>query len=753
MQASETFSPHQKIVGFSAVLLFLCLLYAQRSQSQNPCLKAQSFHVVVLGSSTAAGVGPSTGDSSWVSRYRRYLQTINQQNQVTNLAVGGYTTYRIMPDSFASLPNRPQPNPNRNISEAIRRQADAIIVNMPSNDVANNYTVAEQLSNFRDIAATADSAGIPIWICTVQPRTFSTSQWQTQLAVRDSINQIFGAQAIDFWTGLPNNTNGILPAFDSGDGVHLNDAGHKLLADRMVAKNIPGQLVDTLAQPDVFAFGLSRAGGACASAQDTFLIHISNKGTLVNYPLPIQWHLQQNGVNQVFNDTLYGGVAPCSDTVLKANFNTALGGAFNLRVFLQTQQDSILQNDTVNLTFTVKSLPTISAQGDSVCRGEKATLFASGGDTIRWYDAQGNWISSGDSLILDSLTQNTVFYAEAATGPFYHTASLSTITNTNVNWRGIMFSLVASDTAVVDSLSLKVQSAGTYNLNAYYLNGDYQGLEASPSAWTFWGSDSVQTFQNDSFTNALFGPLSIPAGDTLSIYLQMPAGSNLQYSNQGQARTFSDTVLSLIGGTGVAGQFGTTYFPRIFSGGIYYHYGSKPEGQCQKDTMVEAVVRRPKLNVLPDTLYLNLGDLVPFQIPGGYSQVRWSNGGSGSSFVLNANNYRIGRWQTLRVAANNRFGCIAEDSLKFIIYDPLQIIHPKKPAFKLYPNPNFGSFWLELPAATPGMLAIYNTTGQKVWQKEVVPKQKLNLNLAPGVYFLKSRSAAGEVISFKVLQP
>jgi hypothetical protein len=48
----------------------------------------------------------------------------------------------------------------------------------------------------------------------------------------------FGEKVFDFWTGLGiSGGNGINPLYDT-DGVHMNDAGHQILFDRIVAKNI-----------------------------------------------------------------------------------------------------------------------------------------------------------------------------------------------------------------------------------------------------------------------------------------------------------------------------------------------------------------------------------------------------------------------------------------------------------------------------------------------------------------------------------
>lgn len=197
---------------------------------------------VVLGSSTAAGTGPKPIDSAWVWRYREYLFQKNTSTQVLNLAVGGYTTYHIMPDDFVSPSGRPQRVLGRNITTALLASPNAIIINMPSNDAANNYPVSEQVSNYNVIMAKANEKNVPVWVATPQPRNFSQSQIDIQLAMVDTTYKMFGEKAIDFWTTIANFDSRINPLYNSGDGVHLNNAGHQLLFSRVVDEKILEQI-------------------------------------------------------------------------------------------------------------------------------------------------------------------------------------------------------------------------------------------------------------------------------------------------------------------------------------------------------------------------------------------------------------------------------------------------------------------------------------------------------------------------------
>lgn len=196
--------------------------------------------VVVLGSSTAEGTGASSMSASWVGLFSKAIYQKNTRLSVVNLGKGGYTTYHIMPTGYTA----PQGvnvavDVNRNITKALSYNPIAIIVNMPSNDTANGYSVADQLSNFNTLNNTASGSAVPMWITTTQPRNFSeATKIQDQIAVRDGILSTFGAKAIDFWTDIAAANGTILSTLNYGDGVHLNDAGHSLLYNRVLATGI-----------------------------------------------------------------------------------------------------------------------------------------------------------------------------------------------------------------------------------------------------------------------------------------------------------------------------------------------------------------------------------------------------------------------------------------------------------------------------------------------------------------------------------
>ncbi len=72
--------------------------------------KEDAIKIVVLVSSTAAGTGPKDSKNAWVNRYRRKVIRSNGYNEVINLAVGGYTTYQLLPSNAKLKANRPKPD-------------------------------------------------------------------------------------------------------------------------------------------------------------------------------------------------------------------------------------------------------------------------------------------------------------------------------------------------------------------------------------------------------------------------------------------------------------------------------------------------------------------------------------------------------------------------------------------------------------------------------------------------------------------
>lgn len=213
----------------------LCLIGASycHGQDSDQVICNRPWKIVVLGSSTAFGTGASVSDSAWVPKFRAYVRRKNSSSQVYNLGIPGLKTYQnLRPDGYIPPPSRPAPYLGYNITAALAYNPDAIIINMPSNDAANNYTIAEQQANFEAVKQIADSVGITLWVTTTQPRNGMTSEQMLSLTtMRDWIETRFGNNAIDFWDGIANS-NGTINSLYYFDNVHVNNAGHEIFYRR-----------------------------------------------------------------------------------------------------------------------------------------------------------------------------------------------------------------------------------------------------------------------------------------------------------------------------------------------------------------------------------------------------------------------------------------------------------------------------------------------------------------------------------------
>lgn len=242
----------------TVILLLLLYVIEPAANAQN-C--STPFRIVVLGSSTAAGMG-ATPNHGWVALYTAYLKTINTAYQVHNLAVGGYTTYDICPTGFVPPASRPVPDTAHNITKALSLNPDAIIINLPTNDVGRGYTLLEQQNNYKRIVAAATARGVKVWVTSTQPRNDYSAQMVANLkAMRDWTFSYFGDRSLDFWSGMSQPNDSIKWAYSYGDGIHLNNAGHQVLYTRAVARNIPTVLCGNSAAVTLSSFTLTKPSG------------------------------------------------------------------------------------------------------------------------------------------------------------------------------------------------------------------------------------------------------------------------------------------------------------------------------------------------------------------------------------------------------------------------------------------------------------------------------------------------------------
>ena len=196
----------------------------------------------VIGSSTAAGVG-ATANHGWVDLLR--AEYAARGATVVDLANGGSVTFQGLPSATAPAPGRPAPDPAHNIDAALARNPTLVLVSYPSNDTAAGYSADETVGNLLAIRAAAADRGVPALVTSTQPNhAVPTAAQAATIAQIDSrLAGAVGACFVDVRSALATANNTLDPRWDSGDGQHLNDAGHAIVFGRIKAVLESGQCV------------------------------------------------------------------------------------------------------------------------------------------------------------------------------------------------------------------------------------------------------------------------------------------------------------------------------------------------------------------------------------------------------------------------------------------------------------------------------------------------------------------------------
>lgn len=186
----------------------------------------ESVDIVVLGSSTAKGA-EVVANKSWVARLDSTMTANNANYTLTNLATNGFNTYHVRETGTSG--GGFTADPNSNITAALALNPDIIIVNLPTNNVNDNISASTTVAHYNELLNLASAQGVKIFFTTSQPRNFSIASKRDLLQTEaEAVRASLGDRVIDIYDHLTDFNNGkvIKSEFDSGDGVHVNDAGH-----------------------------------------------------------------------------------------------------------------------------------------------------------------------------------------------------------------------------------------------------------------------------------------------------------------------------------------------------------------------------------------------------------------------------------------------------------------------------------------------------------------------------------------------
>lgn len=174
--------------------------------------------IVVIGSSTAAGVGATAGQS-WFEQMRRMGYSMSSQ------AVAGST-----------------------LSDAIRTgcvfngdclptaQRPILIVHFPTNDIATGRPPDEVLESFRWIADWCTDRNIDFIFASIQPRNLPIEQREALRSVDRMLADQYPDRYVSVYKLLATRDGRIHPHFSAGDQIHVVDAAHAAIAQELHRK-------------------------------------------------------------------------------------------------------------------------------------------------------------------------------------------------------------------------------------------------------------------------------------------------------------------------------------------------------------------------------------------------------------------------------------------------------------------------------------------------------------------------------------
>jgi acyl-CoA thioesterase I len=197
---------------------------------------------LVLGSSSAAGAGASRYRHSWAGQLAARVS--DNGAELINIARGGYTTYQALSADCDVDVKRPQPDPEHNIDRAIALGADIVVVSFPSNDAALGYSAEEAAANIVLMRAQLAQRNTPLLVLSAQPRALTAQKQALLVKFNRLLQPLLGPCFVDVFSQLHATDLTILPQYDSGDGVHLNDAGHALVYQQLVQRLNDGSCIN-----------------------------------------------------------------------------------------------------------------------------------------------------------------------------------------------------------------------------------------------------------------------------------------------------------------------------------------------------------------------------------------------------------------------------------------------------------------------------------------------------------------------------
>lgn len=478
----------------------------------------------------------------------------------------------------------------------------------------------------------------------------------------------------------------------------------------------------------------SPADGACTSNQLPATVVVRNEGTLNVSSFSVQLNMTgaaTGSLTQTFSRTILPG-----DTaqLTLGNLNTQSGGLIQLTAVVNTSNDRDIDNDSLNVSRLIDVIinPVILSSADTVCSGTQVLLRndpSTGAQNIGWFDAQGNQIGSGDSL-LTTVNQSTTIGARVLGKTRY---SIGPADSTFGNAQ-------AFSEFTVGNNYLRVQVLQPIRL---------RGMRVYPNR-----SGNIGFVIRDDATNAVVLSQNIPVSQTtayapVEVAVDINLSPGIYRLSPTNNQTAGGMVFNNSGATfpyGQAGVFTILGTNSTNVGNYYYFYNLQVDfGSCPSPLVNKNLVVRPA----PVAAFTVDGSASPtYSFNASTStnaqSFEWNFGdGTTAQGTVVPKTYSASGTYAVRLIAIGACGRDTTTQNVQVTIGSSSVLDAVN-RLNIYPNPNNGQFVLEFEPlqAQSLQLVVRDMQGRQVYQEVLNSpsgnyRHELDLReLASGVYYL-----------------
>lgn len=191
--------------------------------------------VVTIGDSITDGVGAGPGER-WSDALARRLTTAGGP-AVMSVLNSGISRNQLLTDDPLLDGDSPLARYDRDVGAA-----SDVVLHIGTNDIAAGRKADEIVAGMVRFAERAHAGGTRVVLTTITPSATGAHGTPEAIATREAVNAWVRAHGAEHADGVadfaaavtdPADPTRLVPAFDSGDGLHLSAAGYRALADAL----------------------------------------------------------------------------------------------------------------------------------------------------------------------------------------------------------------------------------------------------------------------------------------------------------------------------------------------------------------------------------------------------------------------------------------------------------------------------------------------------------------------------------------